>query len=134
MGRELSYRKPLPILRQRSKSSDLVDNVTAESRRRPFSWCAALLYFRAAVSASTSLYCTSVFYCVCNRLVMGDTLRIWDLPRSEEGAISFLQDHDLLPESKMCGGRQLRLEAEIHDTHSSLILLHSGRHRKPINN
>ncbi|KAG8329297.1 hypothetical protein J6590_089903 [Homalodisca vitripennis] len=35
---ELSYRKPLPILRQRSKSSGLVDNVIAESRR-PFSWC-----------------------------------------------------------------------------------------------
>ncbi|KAG8321008.1 letm1 and EF-hand domain-containing protein 1, mitochondrial [Homalodisca vitripennis] len=30
---ELSYRKPLPILRQRSKSSGLVDNVIAESRR-----------------------------------------------------------------------------------------------------
>ncbi|KAG8277266.1 hypothetical protein J6590_047140 [Homalodisca vitripennis] len=42
---ELSYRKPLPILRQRSKSSGLVDNVIAESRR-PFSWCFALLYFR----------------------------------------------------------------------------------------
>ncbi|KAG8247941.1 mitogen-activated protein kinase kinase [Homalodisca vitripennis] len=42
---ELSYRKPLPILRQRSKSSGLVDNVIAESRR-PFSWCVALLYFR----------------------------------------------------------------------------------------
>ncbi|KAG8250244.1 hypothetical protein J6590_105766, partial [Homalodisca vitripennis] len=41
---ELSYRKPLPILRQRSKSSGLVDNVIAESRR-PFSWCVAL-YFR----------------------------------------------------------------------------------------
>ncbi|KAG8261063.1 hypothetical protein J6590_082445 [Homalodisca vitripennis] len=41
---ELSYRKPLPILRQRSKSSGLVDNVIAESRR-PFSWCVALLYF-----------------------------------------------------------------------------------------
>ncbi|KAG8277538.1 Surfeit locus protein 4 [Homalodisca vitripennis] len=38
---ELSYRKPLPILRQRSKSSGVVDNVIAESRR-PF----ALLYFR----------------------------------------------------------------------------------------
>ncbi|KAG8302015.1 hypothetical protein J6590_040291 [Homalodisca vitripennis] len=43
-GSELSYRKPLPILRQRSKSSDLVDNVTTDSRR-PFSWCAAFLYF-----------------------------------------------------------------------------------------
>ncbi|KAG8306199.1 hypothetical protein J6590_053502 [Homalodisca vitripennis] len=42
---ELSYRKPLPILRQRSKSSGLVDNVIAESRR-PFSWFVALLYFR----------------------------------------------------------------------------------------
>ncbi|KAG8333541.1 hypothetical protein J6590_000690 [Homalodisca vitripennis] len=42
---ELSYRKPLPILRQRSKSSGLLDNVIAESRR-PFSWCVALLYFR----------------------------------------------------------------------------------------
>ncbi|KAG8252882.1 putative E3 ubiquitin-protein ligase herc1 [Homalodisca vitripennis] len=42
---ELSYRKPLPILRQRSKSNGLVDNVIAESRR-PFSWCVALLYFR----------------------------------------------------------------------------------------
>ncbi|KAG8327453.1 hypothetical protein J6590_020154 [Homalodisca vitripennis] len=42
---ELSYRKPLPILRQRSKLSGLVDNVIAESRR-PFSWCVALLYFR----------------------------------------------------------------------------------------
>ncbi|KAG8276177.1 Acetyl-CoA acetyltransferase, mitochondrial [Homalodisca vitripennis] len=30
---------------QRSKSSGLVDNVIAESRR-PFSWCVALLYFR----------------------------------------------------------------------------------------
>ncbi|KAG8281400.1 hypothetical protein J6590_059694 [Homalodisca vitripennis] len=30
---ELSYRKPLPILRQRSKSSGLVDNVIAESCR-----------------------------------------------------------------------------------------------------
>ncbi|KAG8277935.1 hypothetical protein J6590_031983 [Homalodisca vitripennis] len=39
---ELSYRKPLPIFRQRSKSSGLVDNVIAESRR-PFSWC---VYFR----------------------------------------------------------------------------------------
>ncbi|KAG8277189.1 Pantothenate kinase 4, partial [Homalodisca vitripennis] len=39
---ELSYRKPLPILRQRSKSSGLVDNVIAESRR-PFSWFVALL-------------------------------------------------------------------------------------------
>ncbi|KAG8256899.1 hypothetical protein J6590_060562 [Homalodisca vitripennis] len=38
---ELSYRKPLPILRQRSKSNGLVDNVIAESRR-PFSWCVAL--------------------------------------------------------------------------------------------
>ncbi|KAG8305230.1 Sorting nexin-9 [Homalodisca vitripennis] len=35
---ELSYRKPLLILRQRSKSSSLVDNVIAESCR-PFSWC-----------------------------------------------------------------------------------------------
>ncbi|KAG8274365.1 Protein apcdd1 [Homalodisca vitripennis] len=42
--KELSYRKPLPILRQRSKSSGVVDNVIAESRR-PFSWCVALLYF-----------------------------------------------------------------------------------------
>ncbi|KAG8262593.1 Atp5jp [Homalodisca vitripennis] len=42
---KLSYRKPLPILRQRSKSSGLVDNVIAESRR-PFSWFVALLYFR----------------------------------------------------------------------------------------
>ncbi|KAG8295952.1 hypothetical protein J6590_068495 [Homalodisca vitripennis] len=42
---ELSYRKSLPILRQRSKSSGLVDKVIAESRR-PFSWCIALLYFR----------------------------------------------------------------------------------------
>ncbi|KAG8252337.1 hypothetical protein J6590_059903 [Homalodisca vitripennis] len=31
--------------KQRSKSSGLVDNVIAESRR-PFSWCVALLYFR----------------------------------------------------------------------------------------
>ncbi|KAG8252740.1 hypothetical protein J6590_050222 [Homalodisca vitripennis] len=31
-------------LAQRSKSSGLVDNVIAESRR-PFSWCVALLYF-----------------------------------------------------------------------------------------
>ncbi|KAG8311523.1 hypothetical protein J6590_042393 [Homalodisca vitripennis] len=38
---KLSYHKPLPILRQRSKSSGVVDNVIAESRR-PF----ALLYFR----------------------------------------------------------------------------------------
>ncbi|KAG8247810.1 hypothetical protein J6590_054027 [Homalodisca vitripennis] len=42
---ELSYRKPLPILRQRSKSSGVVDNVIAESRH-PFSWCVTLLYFR----------------------------------------------------------------------------------------
>ncbi|KAG8277204.1 hypothetical protein J6590_048137 [Homalodisca vitripennis] len=42
---ELSYRKPLPTHRQRSKSSGLVDNVVAESHR-PFSWCVALLYFR----------------------------------------------------------------------------------------
>ncbi|KAG8278056.1 ADP-ribosylation factor-like protein 8B [Homalodisca vitripennis] len=40
---ELSYRKPLPILRQRSKSSGLVDNVIAESRR-PFSWYVAVFY------------------------------------------------------------------------------------------
>ncbi|KAG8320949.1 Nucleolar complex protein 2 [Homalodisca vitripennis] len=32
--KELSYRKPLPNLRHRSKSSSLVDNVIAESRRR----------------------------------------------------------------------------------------------------
>ncbi|KAG8327812.1 hypothetical protein J6590_009614 [Homalodisca vitripennis] len=44
-ARELSYRKPLPILRQRSKSNGLVDNVIAESRS-PFSWCVTLLYFR----------------------------------------------------------------------------------------
>ncbi|KAG8307622.1 hypothetical protein J6590_016064 [Homalodisca vitripennis] len=55
--KELSYRKPLPILRQRSKSSDLVDNVTTDSRR-PFSWCAALLYFRAEVS----LECVALLY------------------------------------------------------------------------
>ncbi|KAG8244313.1 hypothetical protein J6590_026151 [Homalodisca vitripennis] len=89
---ELSYRKPLPIHRQRSKSSDLVDNVTTDSRR-PFSWCAAFLYFRAEVSVE----CVALLYfrvLLCNRLVMGDTMRILELPRSEEGAIRFLQDHD----------------------------------------
>ncbi|KAG8334026.1 Protein dgcr6 [Homalodisca vitripennis] len=39
--------KDLPL--HRSKSSGLVDNVTTESRR-PFSWCAAFLYFLAKVS------------------------------------------------------------------------------------
>ncbi|KAG8305181.1 hypothetical protein J6590_075377 [Homalodisca vitripennis] len=43
--KELSYRKPLPILGQRSKSSGLVNNVIAESHR-PFNWFVALLYFR----------------------------------------------------------------------------------------
>ncbi|KAG8299835.1 acyl-Coenzyme A oxidase [Homalodisca vitripennis] len=51
----------VPILRQRSKSSGLVDNVIAESRR-PFSWCVALLYFRAfTLYSRVTLFQTPLF-------------------------------------------------------------------------
>ena len=87
---------------------------------------------RAYVAPHYSVRCVLVrSNCVAEERVlkMGDTMKIWDLPRSEEGAIRFFQQKQLCPALKQCAnGHDMTLYSfeynVMYESNENLYFLH----------